>query len=1005
MEEVIFSENIRALNISLLKESNLSLRIKAFLDQQHQVIIDKLDNGEEVTFKEFDSLIKKYFETLDFCSSDYDVDILNGSISDITSLFTYLDSLDLDGELSSIFIYHFFEKTSYYQRDESSAIYDLLVCDEIRNSKMMKEFLDCDVSRENSFVNFTKRLYILYDNLSQEQRDKLKYIFHSSLQLLEYFIRYYEDLNVFFNSKILDFFSKESLGYIFRNKSFKEYIEFFESDDYFLEIIGSMCNYILEKTGHCTEFMSKVFDNTNALSNKNILYKLFREYYENYYKESLIRGFDDDVIFHNLMGIVVDYGLIKHHVAYKIDTLEKMFKDKIKDYDQLYIDSFSKKMLINMKHKTFNPRKDLKNYDIYFLKSLVFKRVFGINYDQAEFISEKYGSFVDVCEDDFFGEDKKIVEIIKAINNVYLIDDECPNRDEKITSLVNGFYEYVKENGLYPDKESIDYLLLRAMIDRIYMKTFKKDLYKVDKKKVLYYHDGVSVIDAGVDFKMLVTVCGGVGESYYCDDNYRKQYNSSRKANNQGICCSYINNENFGLISLSQPIVAFDNLSDDCLNAMGVGDIYSETTFLSLKDINSAVGEGRYFLSADKLIDYTRFGYNELVIDRFLMDDKDNILKVQPSYVVAFKIDKNYKYSRHYERGLKMAKEFNIPLVLIDVEKVKENERNEIHKLEDELFSSNQVNYELMEKIITRYMNNYNGSMTMVRSGHRIGNGWLYDEDFSIRGLVQFLNKFEKKAEDLLEEELEEWYDALKDCYELEKEKNNIANSISSFSFSIDGSEFVLDDEVSFMSRVDKIYEDSISRNKIKTGILDIKKVCSFPKNVIPEIEVVVDLANELCEYSFVKIRKGNNIDIYRYDNSLDQSSDVINDYGMIISYFLGDYKCNYYRDLECCDLSKIKFNQTNESLIYSLRDSEEYSDKIRRSGESIDLIYGIYRMRDDDFLKIFNPIIEKYDSNGKLEYYLLDKKNNIREQFFEIKICNKRKSAKEKVIREMLDM
>ena len=121
--------------------------------------------------------------------------------------------------------------------------------------------------------------------------------------------------------------------------------------------------------------------------------------------------------------------------------------------------------------------------------------------------------------------------------------------------------------------------------------------------------------------------------------------------------------------------------------------------------------------------------------------------------------------------------------------------------------------------------------------------------------------------------------------------------------------------------------------------------------------------------------------------------------------HILGDYKCNYYRDLECCDLSKIKFNQTNESLIYSLRDSEEYSDKIRRSGESIDLIYGIYRMRDDDFLKIFNPIIEKYDSNGKLEYYLLDKKNNIREQFFEIKIGNKRKAAKEKVIREMLDM
>ena len=76
---------------------------------------------------------------------------------------------------------------------------------------------------------------------------------------------------------------------------------------------------------------AKFFAKENLVneSNKNILNKLFREYYDNYYKESLINGFDDDIIFHSLMGLVVDYRLIKHYYgSNKIDTLDKMFKDK-----------------------------------------------------------------------------------------------------------------------------------------------------------------------------------------------------------------------------------------------------------------------------------------------------------------------------------------------------------------------------------------------------------------------------------------------------------------------------------------------------------------------------------------------------------------------------------------------------------------------------------------------------------------------------------------------------
>lgn len=1001
LSEHEFSD-IQKLCLSLSEKANLTDRIKAFLEEDDQVIIDKLETGKKVYFKEFDRMIKNYFDALDFCSSEYDSELLMGAKNDITSLFTYLDSLNLDGEFTSIFVYHFFKRIGHFERDESGALYDLLISAEIRNSKMMVDYICSDTTLSYDLVNFTKSLYIMYEFLNEEEREKLKYIFHSSLSLLNYFINYYNDLDTYFNSKVLSSFSKEALGHIFRYKGFRDYIEFFEAEDYFLKVIGSMGEYVFEKTGHYGEFFSNVLDNYGSIARQRLLNKLFKEYYDNYYETSLKNGFDDDIVFHELLDLILNAKRIQSCYVNKIDTLDKLFKEKIKDFDQLYIEAFNKRALLNMKHKTFNPKKDLKHYNIYSLQQLIFKRVYGITYEQAQYISEKYGIYVDVCEEDFLEEDRDVLEILKAIDAIYLVDEECPDRDEKISSLVNDFYEYIKENGLYPDKDISNYILLRSMIDRIYMKTLNKDLYDASNKKVLYYHEGVPVIDAGLDFRMLVTVCGGVGDSYYLDFNYQKQYNSSQRSNNQGICCSYIGNENLGIISLSQPIVGYINLNDDALNAMGVGDIYSETTFLSLKEINGGIGEGKVFLTGNKLIDYTRFGYNELVMDRFLMHDKDNVLKVQPSYVVAYKIDENYMDTRNYERGLKMAKEFGIPLVLIDVIKIKENERKELLAMEEELFSSNEVNYELMEEIITRYMNNYTGSLTMIRSRERSGNDWKYYEDFSVRGLIQFLNKFEAKTNDLSIEELDEWYDALKECYELEEHKNEVANTISPYSYSIDGSEFLLDDEICFMDRVNSIIYNAKEKEKVRSGKTNLKKVCSHTRSTIPELDVIVDFANIICEGSYLKLKNNFETSIYQYDSVLELDEDVKNSYGILISYLLGDYSHNYFTDLETCDLTKIKFDYKKKDLVECLQASSVYKDHLEKTDELIDAAYRISSMRDDVFLDIFKPIMDKIVDNEILfedgiEEALLRRKENMASVFNPLSYIPKKSKVKEK--------
>ena len=64
-------------------------------------------------------------------------------------------------------------------------------------------------------------------------------------------------------------------------------------------------------------------------------------------------------------------------------------------------------------------------------------------------------------------------------------------------------------------------------------------------------------------------------------------------------------------------------------------------------------------------------------------------------------------------------------------------------KVEDSnalFISYNKVNKDLMHDIITRYMNNYTGSLTITRSRKDRGNNWKYSRDFSEEGLNVFVN-------------------------------------------------------------------------------------------------------------------------------------------------------------------------------------------------------------------------------------------------------------------------
>ena len=962
-------EEIKKYCLSCNPSLNLSSQIKMFLGEEVVSVVDKLDNKDpNVTKTELLELVDSYFKTLDFCYGNYDDERLQTVKEDIGTLFSYIDSLELPSSLSNAFITEMFDRLNEFDDEESRGIYDLLTLDSIKNSRIMREYLS---DEENHFVNIVKfadSLYKHLDTLNEDEKEKFDYVFRSSYETLAYFISYYYEIDKFLNKNILDNFNKESLSMIFRMIRFDDYEDFFALPEKTLKVIATMNNYVLDSTGNNSDFLNAVkrfFHCENTLY-QSVFVDFFDEYHDKYLEKGLSNGLDKDEVFNELLSFVLSAENLEFVDKYMIFGLDDLFKSRRDYLDSLYMKAFGPLNILKVKYGVLDDSELVdfdNNHSLSFLKAAFFHRVYGITNSQANYIRKKYGAFLEECEGEFLEEDKPVLDMLKTICKVSSLDFDDK---EKIKELQMTLYKYIKENGLFKTNRNASFVMVRSIIDKMYMNTYNKVLYNPSLDNVLYYQRGVPVIDSGVEFNMIVNSINGVGEFFRKKDNAKVRHNTTSDSNNQGICTSFINNENLGVISLNGPMLAYTNLDSGSLAAMGISDIYSQTASISLKNANSSVGEGNFFFTPKKYADYTRYGYNEMVFDRFLYRDEESNLKIQPSYVVAYKMDENYKTTRMYKKSLKMAKEFGIPLVLVDVKKVKEHEREKIIEMEHELFSSKEVNKDLMQAILTRYMNNYSGSITMCRSRDKRGNKWDYKRDFSITGLSKFIGKMERKFDTLDAKGIEEWYQALNSCYRLEERKNMLANEVASYADSICDGEFVLDDEVLLMERVGSLYDRALNRALMMEDSVDKTRVSYNPRMTpIPELDVVTELSNYLFEdRAFVTMEDSGGKRIYPTKALSNLSEEEKTDYGLIISYMLGTYHDNYFSNLDGCDLSKLRYNRMSLGLKCDLMMSNEFGDKIRTNQHLIDLARNVSEMSDKDFTRIFKPIVDFEVSN-----------------------------------------
>jgi len=450
------------------------------------------------------------------------------------------------------------------------------------------------------------------------------------------------------------------------------------------------------------------------------------------------------------------------------------------------------------------------------------------------------------------------------------------------------------------------------------------------------------------------------------------------------------------------------------LNSMGDKDIFTATNIYNLRN---HVGDNYSFIPANKLSDETRYGYNELVLDRFLINDEKNILKLQPSYVVFYKFNEDdYKNTELYKNSLKTAKDFGIPIMVIDVPKVKQHEKEVIAIKEQELFASVEPKPELLREIVIRYMNNYTGSLTMV--GEQV-----CSEDFSVKGMRNFFESLEMFILDLKDKKNQvEWLSNLEDVYLEEKEKYSEVEATDAWNYSVRN--FVLEHQY-FVDDLIRDNRERLALNEIYSidddgeSIFEIKDkynpevvlengdtaVFLTEKTFLPHAKTIVDLLQYLDMCTIFKVDEYEFSDINRSFSDVKGKILSADNKGDGVSFLLENLVCSYFlgNGKDFMLVEDFIYDDFNLEIDVNIEDNYDWNKDLLSSGfkniisknkfmyydpdVAEKFILKIEAMSEEKFLEIFEPIIENQskksgESKDEVSNIFLNRKNNIRSTF-----------------------
>lgn len=330
------------------------------------------------------------------------------------------------------------------------------------------------------------------------------------------------------------------------------------------------------------------------------------------------------------------------------------------------------------------------------VKFATIEKNYGISLSQTKLLCQKYGFNIEGTQETVGNE--KIHTLLKDLAQIISAEDLEQIKGLELTATN-------VENFNYIDTEIRD--SFAQMYNDTFYKPSEKDIVEeveIDGKKVAIYN-------AGTNFYMCTHVVGAFSSGNRDYESYPEAWNRPNRTNHV-FCTRMVSNESLELAKENAICYGFTDFENSALVASAPWDMASMQmnkqfdtigTMDAERNMSACEGSGSRFFTPIEQANNTRTDGNETNWDRF----NSNGDKKQPSYIIYIAdsmTNEDYKNSPDYQKSLMVASQHGIPLVMIDRERVVENEHLEIENMLKEYEKTQ--NPALINRIIQRFENN-----------------------------------------------------------------------------------------------------------------------------------------------------------------------------------------------------------------------------------------------------------------------------------------------------------
>lgn len=684
----------------------------------------------------------------------------------------------------------------------------------------------------------------------------------------------------------------------------------FINSDYFDRLDFNLLQAIVSLDESVQLSFLEITDNKRELFFQ-IINRFSKQYYQFPYINSLLINFNNSKFDKFLNNINIetlteeDFLKINYILTAKENELNIQTINELRNIE----------IILQQKIKISKNNNNLDEYKNYMLINKI-----NLSISEVKLICQKY------CYDlEHFHIDSPIIMILKCLKNIVL-----SNSFEDVNNLINSLN--IKKTT-YPD--------FQTLCQNLYEEEFNSVLFNPNGKDYTI-HEGCKIIDAGLEFNMLVRANGVFSDKNttltpieYWNNNIRDSLSFS----NSLLSNNYLRNVSF--FEEDGYVIGFSNIPKNSLVQCCMGDnatIHTRKKTLDVRSYddereihpNTGDGCGQQFRPLPEMIKHGAGEYQEVTLERFYYED-DNEFRIQPSYVVYFKNSEDYKDSSDFKKVFDAAKSFDIPIVVIDIKMVLLNEEKEIETL---LF--NEMSIDNIIDAISRYSN--------------------------------LIHSFQANRTKNI----------LPDTFKIEEPLTSINNMLSNYLLFLEQKNY---DESFYQDLFDKLMILNDEKNCIDIGILiKLKHKHNLTANFEKYNEIIYGITYKLhhkkinSQYLFEETEKAFD---YILESNLELTNDVYN-----------NSKINSI--VKSCKINNVTLTQ--EIISFSWEEYKLYLEKDRTikklndfpTEDSINKLFDLFSHQ--ELKKILQPIIDKIIFERKI--YLIEiikrklKEQNLEEKF-----------------------